>query len=179
MPHSQEGPYLQWWNHSLHVQSTLTEPRGERWLKQCPGLQGHREWHLATGTRSVGLVKSIPPLNSYLHKASSTQVATTHTLLPITSTMLQTTSLDLTATSTPAPDFHTPTASYLCSKSYLPHSVAYHCQPAPDYATCTLQPKERFFTRLRQQGRTHQNPTVAEALKSAQTSRVVDWWFDW
>ena len=35
-------------------------------------------------------------------------------------------------------------------------------------------PLEKFFGRLRQQGRTHQNPTVAEALKSTQTLRVID-----
>ena len=31
-----------------------------------------------------------------------------------------------------------------------------------------------FFGRLRQHGRANQNPTVAEALKSTQTLRVVD-----
>ena len=35
-------------------------------------------------------------------------------------------------------------------------------------------PLEKFFGRLRQQGRAHQNPTVAEALKSVQTLRVID-----
>lgn len=35
-------------------------------------------------------------------------------------------------------------------------------------------PLEKFFGRLRQRGRTHQNPTVAEALKNVQTLRVVD-----
>ena len=35
-------------------------------------------------------------------------------------------------------------------------------------------PLEKFFGRLRQHGRANQNPTVAEALKSTQTLRVVD-----
>ena len=35
-------------------------------------------------------------------------------------------------------------------------------------------PLEKHFGRLRQQGRTNQNPTVAEALKNTQTLRVVD-----
>ena len=35
-------------------------------------------------------------------------------------------------------------------------------------------PLEKHFGRLRQQGRANQNPTVAEALKSTQTLRVID-----
>ena len=35
-------------------------------------------------------------------------------------------------------------------------------------------PLEKFFGRLHQHGRANQNPTVAEALKSTQTLRVVD-----
>lgn len=35
-------------------------------------------------------------------------------------------------------------------------------------------PVEKHFGRLRQQGRANQNPTVAEALKSTQTLRVID-----
>lgn len=35
-------------------------------------------------------------------------------------------------------------------------------------------PLEKFFGRLRQRGRTHQDPTMAEALKNVQTLRVVD-----
>ena len=35
-------------------------------------------------------------------------------------------------------------------------------------------PLEKFFGRLRQQGRTNQNPVVAESLKSVQTLRVID-----
>ena len=35
-------------------------------------------------------------------------------------------------------------------------------------------PLEKHFRRLRQQGRANQNPTVAEALNSTQTLRVID-----
>lgn len=35
-------------------------------------------------------------------------------------------------------------------------------------------PLEKHFGRLRQQGRTNENPTVVEALKSTQTLRVIN-----
>ena len=41
-------------------------------------------------------------------------------------------------------------------------------------ATINQDPLEKFFGRIRQQGRCHQNPTVAEAIKSTQTLRVID-----
>ena len=46
-------------------------------------------------------------------------------------------------------------------------------------ANVNQDPLEKFFGRIRQRGRSHQNPTVAEALKSEQALRVIDTiWID-
>ena len=44
----------------------------------------------------------------------------------------------------------------------------------PHQSPASAQQSLTFFGRLRQHGRANQNPTVAEALKSTQTLRVVD-----
>ena len=46
-------------------------------------------------------------------------------------------------------------------------------------ANINQDPLEKFFGRIRQWGRSHKNPTIAEALKSEQTLRVIDTiWID-